>query len=66
MREKVERKVQLWINLFMTEVDRIETFFTTTLEQLIKEFQKLEIQYKMQYETENANNSMSYTQGNER
>ena len=66
MREKVEKKVQLWINLFMTEVDRIETFFTTTLEQLIKEFQKLEIQYKMQYETENANNSMSYTQGNER
>ena len=66
MREKVEKKVQLWINLFMTEVDRIETFFTTTLEQLIKEFQKLEIQYKMQYETENANNSMSYTQGNGR
>ena len=66
MRDQVEQEVQLWINLFRAEVDRIETFFTTTLEQLIKEFQKLEIQYKMQYETENANNSMSYTQGNGR
>jgi hypothetical protein len=41
VREQVEQEVQLWVNLFMDEVDRIETFFTATLEQLIKEFQKL-------------------------
>ena len=37
--------MQDWITQFVSEADRIEGFFVQNLNQLIKEFKKLELQY---------------------
>ena len=48
--------MQDWINQFVFEADRIESFFVQNLNQLIKEFQKLELQYASQYEVDEEGN----------
>ena len=48
--------MQDWINQFVSEADRIEEFFVQNLNQLIKEFKKLEQQYASQYEVDEQGN----------
>lgn len=42
VRQEVEKEIQHWIDAFLSEVDRIESFFKSNLKQLKKEFYKLE------------------------